>query len=393
MKRISILIYRSIIGAITTEERAELDRWISYSSENEWFVKRVSSPHELQRWRERREIINTVRPANDMRLRIENLMMADSRSRKRRLIAVYAGVAASLLIILGVSLFLLNYNLTQDTPLSEKSDIDKYSLDDIYYGSTKAVLTLSNGSTVSLSDTTLSYPDALTSGLQRPSSVLSSQDLVEELNLSVPRGGEFKITLEDSTEVWLNADSRLVYPSAFGDRERRVKVSGEAYFAVHHEVDRPFYVETDDQVIRVYGTSFNVRNYSDDNLAYTTLESGSIALSRPGHGGEVVLSPGHHAAYDKDSERVSMTYVDPMVISSWRHGKFVFENQPLGNIMRDLSRWYDFEYEFAEDSICDIIFLGSIPRYSDFSIAASIIEKCSDLLFSVRDGKVYIQRK
>lgn len=394
MERISILIYRHIIGALTPEEKAELDEWTARSRENEKFVKRVTSPDELQRWRERRNVINTERPAHDMRLRIDSLMADDRRYRMRRKLTSYIiGVAASLLLITGVSLFLLlDDTPSQDSSSMNISGVKQSRLDDIHYGSTKAVLTLSNGSTVSFSDTTLSYPDASDSGLHR---YVSENNAVEELNLSVPKGGEFKITLEDSTEVWLNADSRLIYPSVFGVCERRVKVSGEAYFSVHHEEDRPFYVDTNDQTIRVYGTTFNVRNYPDDNLAYITLETGSIALSRPGvvHGGEVVISPGRHATYDKDSERMSMTVVDPAVISSWRHGKFVFENQPLRCIMRDLSRWYDFDYEFADSDIEEIIFLGSIPRYSDFTIAVSIIEKCSDLRISIRDGKVYIQRK
>lgn len=394
MERISILIYRHIIGTLTPEEKAELDEWTARSRENEKFVKRVTSPEELQRWRERRNVINTERPAHDMRLRIDSLMADDRRHRMRRKLTSYIiGVAASLLLITGVSLFLLlDDTPSQDSSSMNISGVKQSRLDDIHYGSTKAVLTLSNGSTVSFSDTTLSYPDASDSGLHR---YVSENNAVEELNLSVPKGGEFKITLEDSTEVWLNADSRLIYPSVFGTGERRVKVSGEAYFSVHHEEDRPFYVDTNDQTIRVYGTTFNVRNYPDDNLAYITLETGSIALSRPGvvHGGEVVMSPGHHATYDKGSERMSMTVVDPAVISSWRHGKFVFENQPLRCIMRDLSRWYDFDYEFADSDIEEIIFLGSIPRYSDFTIAVSIIEKCSDLRISIRDGKVYIQRK
>lgn len=394
MERISILIYRHIIGTLTPEEKAELDEWTARSRENEKFVKRVTSPEELQRWRERRNVINTERPAHDMRLRIDSLMADDRRHRMRRKLTSYIiGVAASLLLITGVSLFLLlDDTPSQDSSSMNISGVKQSRLDDIHYGSTKAVLTLSNGSTVSFSDTTLSYPDASDSGLHR---YVSENNAVEELNLSVPKGGEFKITLEDSTEVWLNADSRLIYPSVFGVCERRVKVSGEAYFSVHHEEDRPFYVDTNDQTIRVYGTTFNVRNYPDDNLAYITLETGSIALSRPGvvQGGEVVMSPGHHATYDKDSERMSMTVVDPAVISSWRHGKFVFENQPLRCIMRDLSRWYDFDYEFADSDIEEIIFLGSIPRYSDFTITVSIIEKCSDLRISIRDGKVYIQRK
>lgn len=209
MERISILIYRHIIGALTPEEKAELDEWTARSRENEKFVKRVTSPDELQRWREHRNVINTERPAHDMRLRIDSLMADDRRYRMRRKLTSYIiGVAASLLLITGVSLFLLlDDTPSQDSSSMNISGVKQSRLDDIHYGSTKAVLTLSNGSTVSFSDTTLSYPDASDSGLHR---YVSENNAVEELNLSVPKGGEFKITLEDSTEVWLNADSRLI---------------------------------------------------------------------------------------------------------------------------------------------------------------------------------------
>ena len=112
------------------------------------------------------------------------------------------------------------------------------------------------------------------------------------LCLNIPVGCEFKIILEDSTEVWLNSDSKLFYPQHFASGERKVKVAGEAYFKVRKDDTRPFFVETADQMIHVYGTSFNVRDYPDDPCAFITLESGSIALSSIGNnGGEIHLSP------------------------------------------------------------------------------------------------------
>lgn len=211
------------------------------------------------------------------------------------------------------------------------------------------------------------------------------------LCLDVPRGGEFKIILEDSTEVWLNSESTLSYPEVFSPTERRVRVTGEAYFAVKTDAKRPFYVETDRLTVKVYGTAFNVRAYADDPFIYTTLERGSISITRTDiSSGEVLLSPGHQALLNREDLKLNMRTVDPQVITGWRHGRFVFEEQPLASIMRDLSRWYDFDYEFESPELEQIIFMGSIPRYADFATAISIIEMSGGLHFTTQDGKVII---
>ena len=101
--------------------------------------------------------------------------------------------------------------------------------------------------------------------------------------LTTPRGGEFKIVLEDSTEVWLNAESKLIYPEKFGSMERRVAVVGEAYLKVRKDTQRPFYVETDGQLVRVYGTELNIRSYEEDGQVYTTLVSGQVSVARAGY--------------------------------------------------------------------------------------------------------------
>ncbi|MCM1051386.1 MAG: FecR domain-containing protein [Paenibacillus sp.] len=384
------------MGTITPEESRELEQWAGLNKKNREFLDDVSSPDSLARWRERRRIINTSRPAADMRRRIASLD-GNVSSRRHRIPAYAYAAAAVVLLLVGLSLFLFTPGLRQSSTLPDRvkgSGESHLAISDIRSGRATAVLNTNSGVTLALSDTTLSTPEILFTSRNHVGQCPAGPNEIEELCLRVPRGGEFKITLEDSTVVWLNADSRLIYPAMFSADERRVRVTGEAYFAVHHETDRPFYVETGDQEIKVYGTTFNVRDYADDATAYTTLESGSVAVSpSPDYDGEVMLSPGHQMAYEKAGERFTMRVVDPQVVTSWRHGKFVFEDQPLKVIMRDLSRWYDFEYEFASPDIEDIEFLGTVPRYADFATAVSVIEKCADLRFTTRAGKVYIMRR
>lgn len=86
-----------------------------------------------------------------------------------------------------------------------------------------------------------------------------------------------------------------------------------------------------------------------------------------------------------------MTVVDPAAVTSWRHGRFVFDDQPLERIMRDLSRWYDFRYEFADDSLRSRVFMGGIPRYADFRTAIQVLENCGGIRFTLTpDNKILI---
>lgn len=382
MDRISELLYKQFNGTITEKERHELQAWRDICPENEELASRICDNRWLTGEFRMRSLIDTGRPCGEMERHIRNI-------RHPLRLQIIASAAASILIMACVALFLLIQQEPHVTQSYNNTAVIT-SIDSIKAGTQGAVLHYAAGGSVHLrAADTLSQLTAPIVG-NRTTETLKTR----ELCLEVPRGHEFKIVLEDSTEVWLNSDSRLIYPETFGKDERRVEVVGEAYFAVHKEEKRPFYVVTGQQQIRVYGTTFNVRNYSDDDLAYTTLESGSIALSHLGAGGEVILKPGHQAVFDKDEENISMKLVNPEVITGWRRGRFVFEEQPLGNIMRDLSRWYNFEYEFTDPALANIVILGSIPRYSDFTTAITILENCGGIRFEVRDGnRVTIVKK
>lgn len=386
MESIQRLLYRYIIGKCTPAELDSLRKWAEGSPERQSLLRRLSDEDYVTRQFTRRELVRIDRPMADMSRRIS--------ASRRRMWARVASVAAAIAVVVGVGFTLYVYS-EGDISLSPESSAiaavepDSVRLEDILPGSTKARLTSTSGPAV-----TLQAEDTSRVGNRIILSQNCPVDRIPELCLDVPRGGEFKVMLEDSTEVWLNSESTLRYPEVFSPNERRVQVTGEAYFAVKHDASRPFYVETPEQTIRVYGTSFNVRAYADDPMVYTTLEEGSISLTRRDfHSGEVMLSPGHQAVLDRNNPRVEMKVVDPSVITGWRHGRFVFEEQPLSSIMRDLSRWYDVDYEFDDPALEKIVFMGSIPRYADFATAISIIEKSGGLKFVMQGDRVLIRRE
>lgn len=379
---ISHLIYRRLLGTITPEENAELERWLGECEENRRFFDSLTDPRELSdAWMVHR-VTSPLRPALDMERRIREL-------HQRRTMRRFAAAAAVVLLAVIGSVWYFTGDRTLVNPDLHKipQAVARLTIDDITAGTTRATVTNSSGQTIVLSDDESGQDGTalfVSSGNRQP-------EEPEQLCLDVPRGGEFKIVLEDSTEVWLNSESTLRYPETFSSEERRVAVTGEAYFHVRKDASRPFYVESQGQTIRVYGTSFNVRAYHDEKATYTTLESGSISLSDGSISGEVFLSQGHQAILDHESDKITMTVVDPAVVTSWRHGRFVFEDQPLERIMLDLSRWYDFQYEFADESLRSRVFMGSIPRYSDFRTAIQILENCGGIHFKlISDKKILI---
>lgn len=379
---ISRLLLKLIAGNITAEEQAQLDAWCAESDDNLKLCQRLQDPAYLEREYRRRKAVETQRPMSDMLRRIGE----KSRLRRRKTLGMVAAAACLLLLFGGLGgLFYKAMNNSEPSLAVVEQATDTSAV--IRPGGTKAVLTLPNGKKVALDKGDSVGSKALADG----SAVKTAKAV--SLCLDVPRGGEFKIVLEDGTEVWLNSASRLVYPEHFAAAERRVSVQGEAYFKVKHDSQRPFYVETDGQLLRVYGTEFNIRSYTEDANVLTTLVEGSVALARKGgSGGELVLTPGHQSSFNKAAEDLSVRTVDTDVVTCWRNGKFVFENQDLESIMRDLSRWYDFNYSFAEQSLKQIVFMGSIPRYADFNTALAIIEKSGGITFTVKGRSVNIAK-
>ncbi len=366
--RIITLLYLHIAGGLDDARKKELEQWCEASEANRRLFERLSDPEHLERELQRRRMVSTSRPLEDMKKRI--------RADKRRGMRPYMfGAAAAVLMLLAIGGVFINS--------SEESAVPAAS---ITPGQTKATLTLESGQSVELGK-----DDGVVSKEIVEHKILAqATPETRQLSLDVPRGGEFKIVLEDSTVVWLNSCSKLSYPESFTEDRRCVSVSGEAYFEVAKD-ERPFYVETEGQIVRVYGTEFNVRSYPEEEQTYTTLVSGSIALTRQNlPDSELLLTPGHQALFDKKERNIFVQPVNAEVVTSWKEGKFVFEGQTLEQIMTDLSRWYSFDYKFTDEKLKDIEFMGSIPRYSEFDTVLAILEKSGGLHFEVRDSEIVI---
>lgn len=175
----------------------------------------------------------------------------------------------------------------------------------------------------------------------------SYNDDVERMTITIPRGKLYTLTLSDGTEVWLNADSRLQFPSRFVGKERVVRLYGEAYFKVARNADCPFIVEAGGLRTKVLGTEFNMRAYGHE-APKVALIHGSVQVDNA-KGKSVVLSPGQ-AVTDVEGS-MSVEKVDTEYYTQWKEGMFYFEQASLVDIMREIGRWYNIGIEIADKEL------------------------------------------
>lgn len=173
-----------------------------------------------------------------------------------------------------------------------------------------------------------------------------------EMNtLIIPYGSRSLITLADGSRVWLNAGSRLIYPSEFVDKRREVFLVGEAFFEVAKNEGQPFFVKTTDVEIKVLGTKFNISAYPEDYSVQTALTEGRVELSRTNAGlleKKIQLSPGELAYFNKKSGETTIHDVDVEYYSLWTKGLFSFSNTDLNRITRKLERYYNIQFQFDD---------------------------------------------
>jgi ferric-dicitrate binding protein FerR (iron transport regulator) len=209
--------------------------------------------------------------------------------------------------------------------------------------------------------------------------------------LSIPRGGEFFLQLADGTKVWLNSETILRYPVQFTGTERRVELTGEAFFEVAKNEKIPFLVESGEQVIKVLGTEFNISSYKENQLIYTTLIKGRIEVfikNKPDI--KQILTPNEQSSVNKSDALISKREVDPYQYTAWKEGRFVFLDQNLGDIMKTLSKWYNVDVVFAKDELRGIRFTGNLERYSDFGKVLSKIGKTNEVKFNIENRLITI---
>ncbi|MCZ4695952.1 FecR family protein [Ancylomarina euxinus] len=219
---------------------------------------------------------------------------------------------------------------------------------------------------------------------------------IHENVVVTPAGGEYQLTLSDGTKVWMNALSEIRYPVKFSGNTRKVTVSGEVLFDVAKNKDKPFYVSVGDMDIRVLGTQFNVMAYPDEENIETTLIEGAVRLmgqNLDGSHSSVDLTPGHKADFNRATKSVDVKAVDTDVYTSWRDGKFVFQSEPLDDIMRKMERWYNVKVFFENQDLKDLRFSARLSRYGDIEDILYKMEQTTRVKFIIKDDHVIIRRR
>ncbi|RZM28825.1 MAG: FecR family protein [Pedobacter sp.] len=281
-------------------------------------------------------------------------------------------------------------------------------------GGNKAYLTLSNGKRIVLSDSTTGTL-AMQSGVKITKTAdgqivyqVTAQDDKDNGKYNVleaPKGGQYQIVLIDGTKVWLNSASVLKYPARFSASERKVELTGEAYFEVAKSKKQPFRIITDSQEITVLGTHFNVNAYSDESDTKTTLVEGSVkvlSLSSPPSQAagrddgraetraEVILKPGEQSVVHHGAIKVKDADMEEAL--AWKNGYFIFENDDMDMIMRKLERWYDVEvvYKGAEGNRTKV--MGTIEKNTDLPEVLKLLEATGKFKFKTEGRRITIMQ-
>jgi len=207
----------------------------------------------------------------------------------------------------------------------------------------------------------------------------------------VPKGQVNQLFLADGTRIWINSETRIVAPSQFASNERVVKLSGEAFFEVAKDKNRPFRVEVNGQQIEVLGTSFNVRAYANSNEIETTLETGQIRLQTGNQ--TTILKPGEQSVFNKMTNKLAVAKIDPLTASSWKSGRYEFQNKDLLEVFKLVERWYDVEITADETYFKGMHFSGVIKRNKDARHFLELLSSSVPIRYQIKSDKVYITHK
>jgi transmembrane sensor len=237
---------------------------------------------------------------------------------------------------------------------------------DVSPGDNKAVLVLSDGRQVELNSLQQGFiMDQGNARITKEDSgsvayeALDKTSLVYYNTIRTPRGGQHHVKLEDGTDVWLNAASSIRFPTVFSGKERKVEITGEAYFEVAHKTGRPFLVAARGMQVEVLGTHFTINSYENENTLKATLLKGKIKIDAEKD--SAILSPGEQARISSNNHLAVVKDVDVEEAVSWKNGYFKFVQADVKTVMRQVERWYDVEVVY-EGPNPEGHFNGNIPR-------------------------------
>lgn len=373
-----------LLGVLPEEKVMELEEWIKRDCAHQDFFDDICRNQDIGNGYEKYAKINR----NKAWKIIASKSNIKETGKKYRL-NLYRWAAA---VVLPVLIAIGGYWELSNS-LSVKEQVEDLAA--IKPGKQRAILRLSNDEVMKLTGDRIQNVKIAegvnimndTTGVVYPEQIAAHETEVH--TLEIPRGGEYSITLSDGTVVYLNSGSKLRYPVAFGDGKREVYLSGEGYFKVTKDTERPFWVITDNLSIKVYGTSFNVNTYKE-KIVRTVLVEGKIGIRTKDVSAEFRVLPGEMAVYDIRTQTMNIQSVDVYPYIAWKDHIFAFENESLEEIMNTLSLWYDIDVFFQKPSLKDLHFTGHLGRYENISSLLDAISFVTQVRFSIKGRTIIV---
>lgn len=327
-----------------------------------------------------------------IRQRIYNQITDASPSKHNRYI-MWRWIAAAIFLIFigsGVIFFLKNTNDTTIVKTLPKNETE------VLPGGNKAILTLHDGSTITLDDAqdgslaqqgnTEVSKTADGQLIYRLAGKDPSSPSIQYNTVTTPRGGQYQVHLPDGTKVWLNAASSIRFPISFTQNERAVTITGEAYFEVAHDRQAPFIVSAGDTRVQVLGTSFNIMAYDNEDLQKTTLVEGSVQLT---NGGRIsLLHPGEQMQVNENDFKL-VKHANVAAELSWKNGLFYFKDADIQTVMKQAERWYNISVKF-KGNIPEKQFNGKVPRNVNLAELMEILSFYDDMECTIDNNTITI---
>lgn len=347
---------------------------------NEWYHSLKYSPADFHQWLGEKDLAEQL---------YSNFSKRTAPRHKKR---IWPAVAAAVVVILAGSVLFYKTRVDQPTGLAVQSAIKP--------GSNKAILTLADGSQITLDDAT----DGKIASQQGVNVTKSANgQLTYDFSgdqqgnetvfntLYTPKGGQYAVILPDGTKAWLNSDSRLKFPVVFSGKERNVSLTGEAYFEVRHLKDIPFIITTGNQAVEVLGTHFNVNGYEDEQAINTTLLEGSVKVRNLLTQQEQLLVPGQQSSFNRNKGNIEVKKANTEEVMAWKNGYFLFDDQDLPSILRAISRWYDVEIEYQYTGKYEK-FGGTFSRSSELQDILNNLQELGAVHFNIANRKIIVTK-
>ncbi|MCK3685434.1 FecR family protein [Maribellus sp. YY47] len=376
------IIWKYFNSWLSEEEKEELHRWLDESSEHRDYFSRLQATYNAPK---EHPVVNA--PKAWKKIAIDNPF------RMKYRLLFRAAAFIFVLCSLGIVIY---WQKTQ--PQKELIALEEIKFEP---GIKKATLVLDNGSKLDLeaekdtliqqAEVTIKNNDSrLNYQANHQRKKEDKENTIVYNTLMVPRGGEYDLEFSDGTKVTINSGSVLRYPVNFGKGPREVQLIGEAFFEVKTDSTRPFIVHSANLAVKVYGTSFNINSYDEEQQITTTLVEGKVKVCLCDNNVEQELTPGEQSIYSKNSLSIEKKTVDVMEFTSWKDGRFYFRNMRMDEITKILSRWYDVDFKFENNDIRSIRFNGNLKRYDNIQNVLNKLSKTNEITFTAYEKTIFL---